>query len=485
MLTILLTVGIGLAALVAGISGAWSPCGFAMIETFTPQMCGGRARRNTGVALFALGAIGASAALGAALGLAGAGLPREWTWGLVGVLALVGAARDLGIVKIALPQRRGQVPEPWRRNWPLAAWAPAYGVLLGLGVVTFQVVSTFWVVSGAAIAIGNPATSAACFALFGLGRVLMVIVPPPFAPSFSQAAVSIAPALPVVRRVNGVLLTGIGVLALAVSPVAGASADAAAGACGGPTSTGTYAPSLSGTAKAWTLGDAGGAPSVVVAQPGLPNTAVSCAWFPSLSGTRLAYVTTGGIAVVDRTSGARVAFVGGKLVRPSLSGGQLAYIQTSPGHGQTLYVRTLATGSTVKVTHVPEGTDISGPSLSGSVVAWATDNGAGSTVFWRNLSRSGPAATHVVATAVPNTDLISPAVFGSHIAWIIGHGTVLYSSTVLYAPLSGSHPRAIWRVNGSTAGGQILWGLSLTGSRFATTVWRYNAVRGTATVRNI
>lgn len=483
MLTIVLTVGIGLAALLAGISGAWSPCGFAMIETFTPQMCGGNARRNLGVALFAIGAIAASAALGAILGRAGAGLPRQWTWGLVGVLALVGAARDLGIVKIALPQRRGQVPEPWRRNWPLAAWAPAYGVLLGLGVVTFQVVSTFWVVSGAAIAIGNPGTSAACFALFGLGRVLMVIVPPPFSPSFSEAAASIAPALPMVRRVNGVLLTGIGVLALAVSPVLGARADAAAARCAGPSSTGTYAPSLSGTARAWTLGDAGRSPSVVVTQPGMPSATFTCAWFPSLAGSQLAYVTNGGIVVVDRASGTQVAFVGGNLGRPALFGGRLAYIQSNPGHGQTLYVRTLSSGHTVKVSHVPEGTDISGPSLSGSILAWAADNGAGSTVFWRNVSGNGSATTHVVARSVPNTDLLSPAVFGTHIAWIIGYGGVVYSSTVLYAPLSGSHPRAIWRINGSTGNGQILWGLSMTGSQFATTVWRYNAVRGTATVR--
>ena len=107
MLTSLLTIGIGLAALLAGISGAWSPCGFAMIETFTPHMCGGRRRRNLGVALFAGGAILASAALGAILGLAGDGLPTRWTLVLLGALALLGAARDLGIHRNTLRHRIG------------------------------------------------------------------------------------------------------------------------------------------------------------------------------------------------------------------------------------------------------------------------------------------------------------------------------------------------------------------------------------------
>ncbi len=485
MLTALLPLGIGLAALVAGISGAWSPCGFAMIETFTPHMCGGRARRNLGVALFAVGAILASAALGAVLGFAGSGVPRAWSWALVGVLALVGAARDLGIIRVALPQRRGQVPEPWRRTWPLVAWAPAYGVMLGLGVLTFQVVSTFWVVSGAAIAVGNPAVSAACFALFGLGRVLMVIVPPPFAVSHSAAAAAIAPAVGAVRRINGAVLAGVGVLALAASPVLGATALADTGSsCNGPTSSGSYWPSISGSARAWTIGDAGGSPSVEVTQPGTAPMSFACAWAPSVYGNQVAYVTNGGIALVSRTTQARVLLLSGNLIRPSYSGAGLAYVRVS-NSGQTLFVRNLATGTTTEVTHVPPGTDISGPSVSGAYVAWAADSGRGATVFWRNLNVIGGRATHIVAQAVPNTDLISPSVYGSHIAWIIERGTVQYTSKILYAPLSGAHPRTIWSVSGTTGAGQILWGTSMTASSIATTVWHYGTDRGSVAIRRL
>ena len=121
--------------------------------------------------------------------------------------------------------------------------------------------------------------------------------------------------------------------------------------------------------------------------------------------------------------------------------------------------------------------------MQGATIAWAADNGRGSTIYWRRIAPLGPA--HAIARAVPNTDLISPSVYGNHIAWIIEHGTVSYTSTILYAPLSGAHPRAGWRVSGSTSSGQILWGTSMTATRIATTVWHYNANRGTIAVRGL
>jgi MFS family permease len=488
MLTSVLTIGIGLAALLAGISGAWSPCGFAMIETFTPHMCGSRRRRNLGVALFAGGAILASAALGAILGLAGEGLPTRWTLVLLGALALFGAARDLGIIRMKLPQRRGQVPEPWRREWPLVAWAPAYGIMLGLGVLTFQVVSTFWVVAGAAIAIGNPATAAACFALFGFGRVLMVIIPPPFAPSYAASVANIAPAVSAVRRVNGALLVVIGVLALAASPALGTPALASAAdtarasqlasaTCHGPKSTGNYWPSISGGTLAWTVGSAAGKPSVSVQRAGHSTAHFACASAPSVDGNALAYATTGGIAVVNWTTGVRSRFLSGDLIRPSLSGPRLAYVKVAD-NGQTLYVHDFATNTTTEVLHVPVLTDISGPSLSGAVVAWAEDNGHGSSVYERYLNRSGAGATRLIARSVPNTNLICPSIYGSHIAWIIEAGTRLYASTFEYAPLSGAHPRAIWTLRGSESSGAILWGTSLSAHQIYSTIWDFNTNRG-------
>ena len=148
-----------------------------MVETITPAGCGSRHRYRVALALFSVGAIGAAAALGALLGLAGASLDRSWTVPVLAVLALVAGLREWGVLRVPLPGAHRQVPERWRREWPLGAWSLAYGAGLGAGIFTHQVVASFWVACAGAIAIGDPAWSAACLALFGAGRALMVALP--------------------------------------------------------------------------------------------------------------------------------------------------------------------------------------------------------------------------------------------------------------------------------------------------------------------
>ncbi|MFZ4756423.1 MAG: TolB family protein [Miltoncostaeaceae bacterium] len=483
MLNVVLIVGIALAALVAGVSGAWSPCGFAMIETFTPHLCGGRGRRNLGVALFAVGAIVASAALGWVLGLVGAGLPSSLTLSLLAVLALVGAMRDLGIMRIPLPQRRGQVPESWRRELPLVVWAPAYGIILGLGVLTFQVVSTFWVVAGACIAIGNPTTGAACFALFGLGRVLMVIIPPRLAETYAAGAIGIGVAMPVVRRVNGLVLLAVGVLAFGASPALGADGV-------GP--IGTYLPSAEGATLAVTQGGGDGTQAVIVTGAGITAT-IAGASSPSVSGNRVAVVCVadtppcgpvGGVAVVDWTTWTATPpestdalptyplpiypIIEG-AIRPSLSGSRLAYV-VSEGSRQALYLIDLNTGTRTRVTTVPATYDISGPSLSPTALAWARNAGSGSSVWVRNLARGSQRS---IATSTPGTILITPSVYGNRIAWISQNGEVAARSKVVVAALGGGAQRTVATVVSRT---DILWGTSLTASTVYTTRWNpFNA----------
>jgi hypothetical protein len=511
MLNHVLIIGIGMAALLAGISGAWSPCGFAMIETFTPHMCGSQRRRTMGVALFAIGAIAASAALGAALGFVGHGLPATWTFTLLGILALVGAARDLGIVRIPLPQRRGQVPESWRRHLPLAVWAPAYGIMLGLGVLTFQVVSTFWVVAGASIALGSPATAASCFALFGVGRVLMVIVPPARATSFSVAAVGIGPVMPVIRRLNGLLLCGVGVLALACSPALGASSST-----GGP--IGGYQPVvISGTSYGYVHGDGNGGHNVII-----KNHTVYGATSPSIAGNLAAIVCaantspcagTSGVAVVDWTTWNLIVPpcpppppppptttpttttttttpttstpnppcpsptyppakypVIAHAVRPSLSpnGRLLAYVISNSG-GETLYLTKFSgtTRTTRSIYHVPYLDDISGPTLSNSTLAWAVNHGLpGSSIMVMNVPTG---RRRTITTSIGNTDLTSPSIYNGRIGWIIQDGTTSYRSTIMVSSLNGAGQRAIYTLRSPT---QILWGLSLGSHVALTTKWK-------------
>src|SRR5680860_1582803 len=148
-----------------------------MVETLTPDVCGSRQRYRVALALFALGAILAAGILGAALGLAGSVLEPTWALAAVGVLALAAAAREAGLVRIPVPELRRQVPERWRREWPLAGWSFGYGAGLGVGVLTHPAVWTFWVAAAGALARGDPAVSALCLAPFGRGRALMVALP--------------------------------------------------------------------------------------------------------------------------------------------------------------------------------------------------------------------------------------------------------------------------------------------------------------------
>src|SRR5690242_3522371 len=111
-----------------------------MVETVTPAVCGGRHRRRIALALFTVGAIAAAAALGAVLGALGSLLDRDTALAVAGALALVAALREAGWLRLPLPGVARQVPERWRREWPLPAWSLAYGAGLGLGFLTHQVV---------------------------------------------------------------------------------------------------------------------------------------------------------------------------------------------------------------------------------------------------------------------------------------------------------------------------------------------------------
>ena len=63
-----LELALGLAALLAGLTGTWSPCGFSMIETLGPTgHIGGRATTIAACVTFTLGALVCATAAVAAL----------------------------------------------------------------------------------------------------------------------------------------------------------------------------------------------------------------------------------------------------------------------------------------------------------------------------------------------------------------------------------------------------------------------------------
>jgi len=200
------------AALAAGVTGAWSPCGLSMVDTLAPHGYARRRRTSVLASLtFALGALAGGATTFGGLALLGLalGAPGPLALGAAAVVsaaAAAGEARGLRIV----PQVRRQVPEAWRRALPVPVAAAGYGVLLGLGFTTFILTFAVWALAGASVAVGDPALGVAVGVAFGAGRALPVVA---LAPVGAGRAVTAAmcerPAiLRGLRRIDAVALAG-------------------------------------------------------------------------------------------------------------------------------------------------------------------------------------------------------------------------------------------------------------------------------------
>ncbi len=225
MLTI--EVVLSVAALLAGLTGAWSPCGFSMVETL-----GGMASRTRTIwascATFLAGALVGGVATFGGVAYVGGFLPgaggRSALVATV-VMAAAAAAGDLRGVRVR-PQVRRQVPESWRRRLPLPLAAVLYGILLGLGFTTFVLTLAVWALAGITLALGEPQLGLYVGLAFGAGRALPVAV---LAPLVSREAgvriLELMAERPVIlRRFRTAAAIGLGFGALVL---AGADAPAA------------------------------------------------------------------------------------------------------------------------------------------------------------------------------------------------------------------------------------------------------------------
>ncbi len=172
------------AALLAGATGTWSPCGLSMIETIGPAgHRGGRTTTLAACSTFTVGALtGAIATFGslAALGALVHGAGGAPAYALAAGIALGAAALEARGVPI-VPQVRRQVPEHWRRLMPMPVASGLYGVLLGLGFTTFVLSFGVFALAGICFAVGEPATGALVGVGFGAGRALPVALLAPVA----------------------------------------------------------------------------------------------------------------------------------------------------------------------------------------------------------------------------------------------------------------------------------------------------------------
>ena len=415
-----------------------------MVETLTPAGCGGRRRQMAAVLLFALGAVGAAAGLGGLLGVAGSALPLRWTLGVAAALALLGALREAGVVHLPLPDLRRQVPEPWRRERPLAVWSTGYGVILGAGLGTFQPVATFWVVCAGAVALGRPLAGALCLAPFGLGRALMVAFP------VDDPLHRLAGAHRLLRPLNAVALLA---LALLIAPSI-ASAET-------PTlPTGQRDPSASKHVIAYT--DAkDGATSVVVQAKGAAPVVFAGGRLPALSGDVLAFVDEAGIRVVLWRTGQEAARVGGRVDKPALSGPRLAYVETI-GARKRLVVRNIATNAVRVIARVGPAVDLGRPSLMGQLIAWHESGGDRNQVYLRSLTGG---RTLVVAGGSRSGLDVNPTLTPGYIAWVESRAE---RSSVLVRKLPNGPVRRV----ASTSGPLFhYWNTAIEAGRLWVTRW--------------
>jgi hypothetical protein len=431
-----------------------------MIESFTPAGCGSRRRRRLALALFAGGAILAAALVGALLGALGALLPGgRATLVAVAALALAAAAREAGLLRLPLPQVRRQVPDSWRGSLPLPAWSSLYGAGLGAGFFTYQPVATFWVACAGAVAIGRPLVAAACFALFGVGRALMVVLPSRGADP-ALAAARLAGRAAAVRRLNAAALAVLGA-ALLLVPVGGAEATTLQLGTGRQLD-----PSVSQGVLAYTQ-RSGNAVSVVV-RPSNP-VVFPGAQSPALDGERVAYADAEGIRVVHWPTGEELARAPGELSKPALQWPHLAFL-AEDARGRRIVLSNLETGEFGVIAAVARGGVLGRPALGGGKLAWHSGDARSSRIIVMDLQtrrRTVVASSRIAALSHP----------------------ALSGDSVLYVEARSGRSQLLVRQLGSTAAprrladvrarGTVLWTTALDGRNAYVTRWQQPTGRAT------
>lgn len=103
-------------------------------------------------------------------------IPVAWRHPVIAALALLGVLRDLGVMRIPLPQNARQVPQEVMRDDPHLG-ALQFGFELGTGVRTYVSASAPYVVALAVLLGGQSLWVAALTGLgFGAGRALTPLV---------------------------------------------------------------------------------------------------------------------------------------------------------------------------------------------------------------------------------------------------------------------------------------------------------------------
>jgi hypothetical protein len=337
-----------------------------MVETIVPVVHGIRSWIVSLIA-FASGALLTAAAVGLALGVA---LPTGGSTALLaaGLVAVVYAIGELGLVRLPSPQLRRQVPERWRERYPQPVTGFLYGVGLGLGFVTYLPVATLVVVCAGVALVAGPLGGAAVLSGFGIGRACVLAASTWGVRSYECATGRVETmagwaAGGRLRRANGLALALLGaVLLLAASS---ATAKAATRLDLGPDPVAD--PSL-GDGDVIAYDEiAGGAVEGKLLAGGtttdLPGT------HPDVDGSRLVVDSGPGFKLVDVGTGAVIRTVPKAGTDPALSGDWLVYRRVASSRREIVAFN-LATSETRVIAHSLLRTDLGAPDVSGPRVVF-------------------------------------------------------------------------------------------------------------------
>jgi hypothetical protein len=361
-----LEIALAAAGLVIGLTGAWSPCGFSMIETIGPTgHTGGRRTAIAASATFLPGALaggmltfGALAALGGLVH--GAGRVAYLLAAAIAVVAAIAEARGIPIV----PQIRRQLPEHWRRVLPMPVAAAMYGVLLGLGFTTFVLSFGVWALAGISFAVGDLEAGLGIGAAFGIGRAIPIAVLAPMSdrPAGIRATEMIAERPGIYRGIRAGDALALLVAATVLTTTGTATAARTEAEDGAD-------PSAEGVDLAWQLSDRAG----ILRRAGQPISLPGND--PAVGDQYAAVIADDGITLLDRESLATISRIEAPGVDAiGVSEGWLVYRARREGR-DVMFYRSLADarspGPETAITSVPDPFQLGRPGLDGNLVVFA------------------------------------------------------------------------------------------------------------------
>ncbi|HET6448796.1 MAG TPA: hypothetical protein VFG31_06760 [Conexibacter sp.] len=449
-----------LTAFVAGVTGAWSPCGFSVVETI------GSRRPRIGVratavscATFALGALAGGAITFGGLAALGSLLAGGGTATLVAAVTLAGltALGELLGVRV-FPQIRRQVPEPWRRTLPLPLATGLYGLLLGFGFTTYVLTLAVWALAGIAFASGSPEAGLLVGLGFGAGRALpVVLMAPRYATLGQRLELAMAQRPGLLRRLrlaDGALLAALGIAFLASGSASAAQRPQLV------VSDGTD-PSRTGSLLAYERLD--GATAVVVDGDAISQTPAQAV---AVGGRYVALRSAGRIVVNDRVAGTTVAdFDAPGATQLAVSNRWLVWRADRPGGGDRLWALPLPVAQALPAAQRAGGTppatasavpgvarlvaggrrreSIDRPALSGDHLAYAATTRAISALAIVNLATRR--RRRALATRVGQ--LSQPALDGGRLLYV--HATYCSQRLRVVRTSRLSDPRTLLRIGGT------------------------------------